>query len=155
MKKPRIGWRHRGESGQLGGLEALVFGVMIFVLGTLVIANAWAVIDVKMQLAGAARQGVRAFIQAAPGSDPLAVATRAARMALVAQGGDPTRMVVSATGTLSRCNRVTLTVSYRVPLITVPLLGGFSHGFTDSARDSELVDPYRSGLPGEAVCGLN
>lgn len=155
MNRRRDGWPRKGESGQLGGLEALVFGVMIFVLGTLVISNAWAVIDVKMQLAGAARQGVRAFIQAAPGSDPLGVATRAARAALGAEGGDPTRMIVSATGTLSRCDRVTITVRYRVPLITVPLLGGFSHGFTDSARDSQIVDPYRSGLPGEATCGLN
>ena len=32
----------KDESGQLGGLEGLAFGVLIFVMGTLVVVNAWA-----------------------------------------------------------------------------------------------------------------
>ena len=153
MNPPLSKWPRQDEAGQLGGLEALVFGILIFILGTLVIVNAWAVIDVKMQLAGAARDGVRAFAQAGPTSDPMAVATAAARTVMVDQGRDPSRMTVIGSGSLARCARVALKVSYRVPLITVPLLGGFGYGFTASARDSQMVDPYRSGLPGEAACG--
>jgi hypothetical protein len=44
------------------------------------------------------------------------------------------------------------TVRYRVPLVHIPLLGGFGDGLTVAARHSELVDPYRNGLPGEASC---
>ena len=48
--------------------------------------------------------------------------------------------------------RVVAEVRYRVPLIVVPMLGGLGSGFTASARHSELVDPYRSGLPRTASC---
>ncbi|MGH9306252.1 MAG: hypothetical protein ACRD0I_05125 [Acidimicrobiales bacterium] len=142
----------RGEHGQVGGLEALVFGVLIFVLGTLVIMNAWSVIDTKMQLAAVARQGVRAFIQTPAGSDPVAGATEAAAATLRDQGRDPTRMRLSASGTLARCQRVTVTVTYEVPLIAIPILGHLTSGFTASARDSQIVDPYRNGLAGVATC---
>ena len=39
--------RCAGDAGQVGGIEALPFGLLIFVVGTLLIANAWAVIDAK------------------------------------------------------------------------------------------------------------
>ena len=42
----------RGEDGQVGGIEALVFGLLVLVLGTLVVANAWGVIDAKVAAAG-------------------------------------------------------------------------------------------------------
>ena len=36
--------RCRGDAGQVGGIEALPFGLLVFVVGTLLIANAWAVV---------------------------------------------------------------------------------------------------------------
>ena len=39
--------RASGEAGQVGGFEALPFGVLIFVVGVLLITNVWAVIDAK------------------------------------------------------------------------------------------------------------
>ena len=52
----------------------------------------------------------------------------------------------------ARCTRVTVTVHHPVPAIRLPFIGGFGHAFDVVARQSEVVDPYRSGLPGEASC---
>jgi hypothetical protein len=36
--------RDRGDDrGQVGGIEVLPFGLLVFVVGTLLVANAWAV----------------------------------------------------------------------------------------------------------------
>jgi hypothetical protein len=142
----------RGEEGQVGGIEALFFGLLVLVLGTLVIANAWGVIDAKVAAGGAAREATQAFVQAPAGSDPTAMARAAAVRAIVAQGRDAARMTMLVSGDLTRCSRVVAEVRYRVPLIVVPMLGGMGSGFTASARHSELVDPYRSGLPRTASC---
>jgi hypothetical protein len=32
------------DSGQVGGIEALPFGLLVFVVGALLVANAWAVV---------------------------------------------------------------------------------------------------------------
>ena len=140
------------EDGQVGGVEALFFGLLILVLGTLVVANAWGVIDAKMSAAGAAREAARAFVQAPAGSDPGRLARTAAMTAIEAEGRDPARTTVLVSGDLTRCSRVVAEVSYRVPLVVVPLLGGFGAGFTATSRHSELVDPYRTGLAGTANC---
>lgn len=136
----------------MGGVEALFFGVLILVLGTLAVANAWGVIDAKMAAAGAASEAARAFVQAPAGSDPGGLARAAAVGAMEAQGRDPARTTVVVSGDLTRCSRVVAQVSYRVPVIVVPLLGGFGAGFTATSRQSELVDPYRTGLAGTASC---
>jgi Flp pilus assembly protein TadG len=133
-------------------VEALVFGLLVLVLGTLVLGDAWAVLDAKMAAAGAARQAARALVQAPAGADPLAVADSAAVQALSAEGRDPARRTVRVQGSLDRCSRVTVTVSYRVALVAVPLLGQLGGYMPVSASQSELVDPYRSGLPGTAEC---
>jgi hypothetical protein len=44
-------------------------------------------------------------------------------------------------------------VSYPVPAISLPFIGGFGTGFTVKATHSEIVDPFRNGVPGEALCG--
>ena len=55
--------RLRGDAGQVGGIEALPFGLLIFVAGSLLIANAWAVVDAKFATDAAARQAVRTFVE--------------------------------------------------------------------------------------------
>ena len=136
----------------MAGIEALFFGLLVLVLGTLVVANVWGVIDAKLAVAGAAREATQAFVQAPAGSDPTALARAAAQRAIVAQGRDAARMAVVVSGDLARCSRVVAEVRYRVPLIVVPMLGGLGSGFTASAHHSELVDPYRTGLPRTANC---
>ena len=142
----------REEDGQVGGIEALFFGLLVLVLGTLVVANAWGVIDAKVAAAGAAREATKAFVQAPAGSDPATIARAAAAQAMQGQGRDAARMTLLVSGDLTRCSRVVAEVRYRVPLIVVPMLGNLGSGFTAAARHSELVGPYRTGLPGTASC---
>ncbi|MGV3758684.1 MAG: hypothetical protein ACO1PW_03960 [Actinomycetota bacterium] len=49
----------RGDRGQVAGIEAIPFGLLIFVLGGLLLANAWAVVDAKLATDAAAREAVR------------------------------------------------------------------------------------------------
>ena len=154
MKLRTIEWRD--DRGQVAGLEALPFGFLIFVIGALLIANAWAVIDVKMTVTSAAREAARSYVEAPNGADGRGEAEAAAREAVQAHGRNPLRASISGPSTpeaFTRCNRVTFTVSYPVPALTLPFIGGFGHGFDVSATHSELVDPFRNDVPGEADCG--
>lgn len=139
---------NRDESGQLAGIEAVPFGLLVFVVGVLLVANAWAVIDAKMAVAGAAREAARAYVEAPPGADAMALADQAARDALRAAGRDPAQLELTAIESgFARCQRATFQASYRVPAVTVPWVGGYGEGFTAAARHSKIVDPYRSGVP--------
>jgi hypothetical protein len=145
--------RCRGDEGQVGGIEALPFGLLIFVVGSLLIANAWAVVDAKFATDAAARQAVRTFVE----SDDAAAAVEDARQAgldiVEAHGRDRTRAIVEPVGDahLVRCARVTFEAVYEVPALSLPFIGGYGRApFRVRSTHSELVDPFRSGVPGEA-----
>lgn len=141
------------ERGQVGGIEGLVFGVLVFVFGTLLVANAWGVIDAKLAATSAAREAARTYVEAASEADAGLAAVEAAQRAITAHGRRWDRTVVRRVGgAFVRCEQVTIEVTYRVPLVAVPLLGQTGDGLTVSARHAEVVDPYRSGLAGAAGC---
>ena len=132
----------------MAGIEVVPFGLLVFVVGTLMVVNAWAVVDVKMAVASAARESTRAYVEAAAGSDPAAAAERAGREAVSGFGRDPARLTLSQVGAaFVRCQVVTFEARYPVPAITLPLLGGQGTAFTARARHTEVVDPFRSGVP--------
>ncbi len=138
----------RDESGQMAGMEVLPFGLLTFVVGALLVANAWAVIDAKVAVSAAAREATRAFVEAPVGSDPHAMADAAARSAVEGAGRDPAELVLTPLeATFARCETVSFEASYQIPAIRVPWVGGFGDGFTASARHAEIVDPYRTGVP--------
>lgn len=143
------------EEGQIGGVEGVVFGVLVFVLGTLIVSNAWGVIDSKLAAASAAREGTRAFVESEgpSASEAMAEAEVAARDAISGFGRDPRRMVFAPEeARFERCGRITVRIEYPVPLVAVPLVGRYGHGFTAVGRHSEIVDPFRSGIPDRGGC---
>ena len=148
MRKVRV----PDERGQVAGLEMVFFGVLIFVVGVLVIANVWAVVDARIVADDAAREAARAFVKAPDAAGAASAADAAARDTLTAEGRDATRASISIDGTLARCARITVSVAYPVALVGLPWLGKPGRLLTVHARQSELVDPYRSGLPGTASC---
>ncbi len=145
--------RCRGDRGQVGGIEALPFGLLIFVFGTLLIANAWAVVDAKFATDAAARQAARTFVEGTEEGTALAEAIEAGRAAVAAHGRDPDRAIVQPVGApaLVRCERATFEAVYEVPALSIPLIGGYGRApFRVRSTHSELVDPFRSGLEGQA-----
>jgi Flp pilus assembly protein TadG len=146
----------RDDRGQVAGIEAIPFGLLLFVVGALLIANAWTVIDVKMAVASAAREAARSYVEAPNHDEGREAADAAAREVLAAHNRNVALATIdgpSDPSAFTRCNRVSFTVSYPVPAITLPFVGGFGSGFTVTATHSELVDPFRNDVPGEALCG--
>jgi hypothetical protein len=144
------------EHGAVAGIEALAFGVLVFVLGTLLVANLWAVVDGRSAADGAARSAARAVITSAPGDDLDGVAHTAAADALTAHGVPEDRVPeVSLGGDLVRCGVVEVTVVHRVPLAVLPSVGARRAAVTVRATHAAVVDPYASGLPAAAgvPCG--
>jgi hypothetical protein len=143
------------ERGQLGGIEAVVFGVLVLVIGALVISNAWGLIDAKTAAREAAREGARTYA-AAPASNASAagdLAAQAAAQTLSDMGWSPAANELSQ-GTFARCAVITWEVAVRVPAFRLPWLSRGPSFFTASAFDSQRVDPYRSDVPGgAAACG--
>lgn len=152
------------DAGFVGGVEAVAFGVLIFVLGTLMVAGTWAVVDAKFAVDSAAGEAARRYVEAEvtdPAGTPEALAVDAGYAALEAHGRDPGRGYIRLSrlegtgetgGGFVRCARVTFTATYDVPVVNVPGVGGLGPAFTTSSTRSELVDPYRDGVPGEADC---
>ncbi len=143
-----------GDAGLVGGAEVLPFGVLVFVVGGLLIANAWAVVDAKFATDAAAHAAVRAYAEAPDARTAEHHATQAAGATAEGHRRSRHRLTVKLdTGSgFGRCARVRAIVGYRVPALALPWIGGFGDAFEVSSVRSELVDPYRSGLPGAAAC---
>ncbi|GAC1308723.1 MAG: hypothetical protein NVSMB16_05010 [Acidimicrobiales bacterium] len=147
----------RGEAGQAGGVEAVLFGLLVLVGATLLLANAWGVVDAKLAARTGAREAARTFVKSAGADAP--TATTAAELAgrdTVAQlGWRRQGITITNVGTgFRRCAVASFVVTIPVPVFRLPFLQGGPPVFHVSARHTERVDPYRSGVPGEATpCG--
>jgi hypothetical protein len=143
------------DSGQMAGIEAVPFGFLILVVGSLLLANAWAVVDAKFAVTAAAREGTRAYVEAWSAVDAEQAALHAARQSIAGHGRDPANLSLQLDpgAGFERCSRVTIEASLAVPSVNLPFIGGFGRTFQVRATHSEIVDPYRSGLSGEAACG--
>lgn len=153
---------HADQSGLSAGAEALVFGVLVFVVGTIIALNAWAVLDADFAVSAAAREAVRTVVEAgdAPPGDTVAAMQAVAAATVAGHGKDGEAITVDLVddpwhggARVQRCARVTVEVRYTVQGIAVPLLGSWTTPITAVGQHSEIVDPYRSGLPGRAGCG--
>lgn len=144
------------ERGQ-GGLEVLPFGFLVLVAGALLVVNVWAVIDAKVATESASREAARAYVEATSAAAAHDVAVAAARAAIEGHHRDPEAARYDGPGASAfvRCRRITWTVEYDVPSLTLPFIGGFGPSFiTARSAHSEVVDPYRSGLPVDAERGV-
>jgi hypothetical protein len=150
------------DAGMVGGIEALPFGLLVFVVGALLAANAWAVIDAKLAVDAAARQATRTYVESEEPARAERDAVVAGLEALESHGRNPGNATVGLSAVdgsggqsgFSRCARATFTATYEVPALTIPWIGGFGDGIDVTSSHTEIVDPYRSGVPGSAEgCG--
>ena len=145
------------ERGQMGGAEAIPFGILVFVVGALLIANVWGVIDAKLAAEAASREAARAYVESPSEEVALAHGRAAAEEALRGHHRDPANARIAAPppGSFQRCARIAYRVSYDVPTISLPWIGGLGGSLiTATAQHSEVVDPYRSGLPVDGAQGV-
>lgn len=157
--------RWRDEDGFVAGGEALALGVVVFVVGVLLVLNAWRLVDGKLAVETAAREAARGLVEAPVDVllDPVRgheVADGRARATMVAHRGaddvpEATWRFVSTqlAGTAARCAPVTATVTVRVDTVRVPLVPVGFGTVTLVGTHTERIEPYRSGLPvGGAAC---
>jgi hypothetical protein len=128
----RRGRRFRGDAGQIGGVEAVPFGLLVLLVGILLIAHTWAVVDAKFRTTTEAREATRAFVEA-PGP--------------AAAGVVDGRVV----GRFDRCAVVRFEARATVPAFGLPWRSDRPEITVRSTHD-EVVDPYRDGLGGTADC---
>jgi Flp pilus assembly protein TadG len=138
------------ERGQ-AGIEVLAFGFLVFVAGSLLIVNVWAIIDARFAVNSAATEAARAYVESDTAELAGAAAQHAALETMQAYGRDENdRLTIEAVdlagGRFGRCVRVRLSVQYEVPALSLPFIGGLGNGFTVRATRSERIDPYRDGL---------
>ena len=146
----------RDERGQVAGIEAIPFGLVVVLVATLLLANTWAVIDARLATDAAAREAVRTFVESWPDeAGGWRAAEQRGREAVAAQGrdGGSVRFELALIPGYQRCARATVTARYSLPALAIPYVGGFGHGFAIAATRSEVIDPYRSGGPAGGGCG--
>ncbi len=134
----------RGERGAVAGLDGVMFGILVLVAGTVLIAHAWSVIEVRRTLDGAAREYLRAYTEA----DSPAAAAAAGQRALddVVRGERGTRGTVAVDPTdptrFGPCSPATVSLSSEVPAVRLPFLAGL-RSITVTVTHTELVDAHR------------
>jgi Flp pilus assembly protein TadG len=136
------------DGGQVAGIEGLIFGVLIFVLGSFLVINLWAVIDARLAADVGAREAARAFVEGRNLGDAKDQAIAAAQEAMEGYGRPipDTAVSFSPDNVFERCARVTITVTYQLPGVLTPVFGSFGQGVTVYGRHTELVDPLRNNV---------
>lgn len=129
-----------GDGGQIAGIEAVPFGLLVFVTGALVVTQAWGVVNAKFLATTAAREATRAFVEA----------PNAGSAAAVLPPTPPLTLERVDTG-FARCRQVTFEARYALAGVGLPW-GADRPGVIVRARHTEVVDPFRDGLPGVADC---
>ncbi len=149
MTRPR-----QSERGAVGGVEVLPLSLLVFVTGSLLVANAWAVLDAKLAVTQAAREAGRAYVEAPDARSAGPNAWSAGRATFAGAGRDPARLQLRhGADVWRRCAVIEVTAAYQVHTVRLPFVGSFGPPITVRAAHREVLDPYRSGLPGTASCG--
>lgn len=143
----------RAERGVVGGVEVLPFALLLVVGVTLLVLDAWAVVDAKLAATTAAREGARAEVEAdAPATGP-ATGHRVALSVYLAMRGRAPHVAVTSSGPgTGRCGVVTYQVRDRVPTVRLPFVAAFGPAVTVVGRHREPVDRFADGRTGAATC---
>ncbi|MCO5313095.1 MAG: hypothetical protein M9952_09220 [Microthrixaceae bacterium] len=131
------------ERGYAGGVETVPFGILVFVAGTMLMVNLWAVVDAHVTLDAAARDYLRAYTGAVDRDGALDAGTEALRRSI---GERWTDIEVSAPPEpFGPCRPATVRIEVTIDSVRLPFVGTIgSH--TISSTQSELVQPYRGAV---------
>jgi hypothetical protein len=113
---------------------------------TFIMIGAWNVIDAKLGTIGAAREAARTTVETFEPETGRTAGTAAWRAT-----GRTSTLWIGVDGDVRRCGRLVVTARAEVRPVPLPLLRSWGT-ITVSSVHSEVVDPYRTGLDGEASC---
>ena len=134
----------------VAGLDGLLFGSLILLGGTVLIVNAWSVIETRQALDGAAREYLRAYTEAPDPRSAVSDADAAARASLA--GGNrrlDVRIRPPDTATFGPCALASVELSADVAAARIPFVGEF--GSTQvSVAHTEMIDAHREVTSGAA-----
>lgn len=153
---------HPDEGGFVAGAESLLFGALIFVVGMVIAINAWGVVDTHMAADAVAREVARTLVESTPATATTTRLDDVATSVLVTMGRTPDvtlgyrdasgGVVTDPARLVTRCQRITVTATMSTLTVRLPFVGGWGSPWSLTGRHSEVIDPYRSGLAGEADC---
>ena len=142
------------ERGQIGGVEALAFGVLVLVLGVLGMATAWAVVDAKVAATSAAREAARAYVESDGSATAWPDAADRGREAFAGHGRNPANLdLPRPPEPFARCGPVTVTASTNLNMPRLPGIREVARQVRVKASHTEVVDPYRAGIKRGTGCG--
>ncbi|HTO00554.1 MAG TPA: hypothetical protein VL068_07750 [Microthrixaceae bacterium] len=133
----------RDERGLAGGIEGLVFGVLILLIGSLAIINIWAMIDTRAALDAASREFLRTYTEQQSVGEARLMGEAAARESLRARAAriEGLSFVVEQPDGFGPCSPVTVRISATVHWFKVPLLPGFGDSHL-AVENRELIDAH-------------
>jgi hypothetical protein len=144
--------RLRGDRGQVAGIEAVPFGLLVLAVGILLVAHTWAVVDAKFVAVNAAREAGRAFVEARSAVDGAAAARRAVDEVAGRSGRPASAVTLRRTSVgFGRCVPARFEAGLEVPAVGAPWRPDRPTVLV-RARHEEVVDPYRDDLAGLADC---
>lgn len=145
---------HRSERGAVAGLEGVVFGALILVAGAIVVVNAWAVLQSRRTLDGAAREYLRAYTESDDPDTALTTARHALDAVLTGEHraglrGSQVRIDEPDPSRFGPCAEASVVLSAEVPAARVPFIGEVASTKLHVTH-TELVDAHREVSTGDA-----
>ncbi len=137
------------ERGTVAGLDALLFGTLILVAGTVLIVNLWSVVETRTALDAATREYLRTYTASADGPTAAVRADAAARTVLE-QRGTPLRSLQIDPPEVARfgpCEPSRVQLNATVPAVRLPFLDDLGATVV-SVSATELIPPHRELAPG-------
>jgi hypothetical protein len=134
------------QRGMVAGTDVLLFGSVVLVALILLFAQLWRVYEAEAAARAGAREAARTYAES--DGDDAGPAIAAGTTALDELGADGS-VTLSTPGGFGRCQLVVAEAVVDVPSVRLPFVGDVL-GHTAQARHVERIDPFRSGLDGDA-----
>lgn len=144
----------QGEHGQVAGIEAVPFGIAIFVGLTLVIVNGWAQLNARGVADSIAREYLRAYTQSDSAGAALAAGDRAVARVVAAHQLGATKVSVEPPTVFAPCAKAQVTVRLEIPAVRVPFIGTLGSAEV-SAVGNDRIDAYRVLEGGGTLAGTD
>ena len=135
--------RRPDERGQVGGVESIPFGVLVFIVGTLIAVNGWGWLSTHRAADSIAREYLRTYTEQRSEAEASAAASDVADIIIESRSISPDRVTITTPTTHEPCEIAQVTVAIATPAMRLPFITDLG-ARTVSVTHIERMDPYRS-----------